>query len=132
MAMMSVLTDIKYWVAASIFVAFAVGSLGDQVPNMVIAVLMLQMIAAMAGLSFRKDDFKKDAKPIFWSFVCCCTALAEYSSPFTIWIQPTRKASSRSTAKISMTTMIRFFLLLPDIDMISLLRLSLLIPDIPF
>ena len=78
MAMMSVLTDIKYWVAASIFVAFAVGSLGDQVPNMVIAVLMLQMIAAMAGLSFRKDDFKKDAKPIFWSFVCCfgiCTAL---------------------------------------------------------
>lgn len=78
MALMTILTDIKYWVAASIVVAFLVGSLGDQVPNMVIIVLMLQMIAAMAGLTFRKEDFKADAKPIMWSLVCCfgiCTIL---------------------------------------------------------
>lgn len=71
MALLGVLADIKYWVVASIVVAFALGSLGDWVPNAVILVLMLQMIAAMQGLTFRKDDFKNDAKPIVWCVVCC-------------------------------------------------------------
>ena len=41
-----------------------------------------------------------------------CTALAEYSSPFTIWIQPTRKARRSSIAKIRTAMMTRLFLLL--------------------
>lgn len=76
--MMIVLTDIRYWVAAAIVVALAVGSLGEMVSGLVILVLMLQMIAAMQGLSFRRKDFKSDAKPIFWSFVSCfgiCTIM---------------------------------------------------------
>ena len=78
MAMMNVLTDIRYWVAAAIVVAMLVGSLGEIVSDLVILVLMLQMIAAMHGLSFHRKDFKADAKPIFWSFVSCfgiCTII---------------------------------------------------------
>lgn len=78
MAALSYLMDIRYWIAAAIVVAFIVGPLGDEAPNLVIVVLMLQMIAAMEGLSFRKEDFKKEAKPICWSFISCfgiCTII---------------------------------------------------------
>ena len=71
MAMIDVLTDIRYWVAASLVVALIVGPLGDSVSTLVILVLMLQMIASMHGLTFHKEDFRTDAKPIFWAFLSC-------------------------------------------------------------
>ncbi|MDD2626217.1 MAG: Na+-dependent transporter [Candidatus Methanomethylophilus sp.] len=78
MPLKNVLMDLRIWVLAAVVVAFAVGSLGSVVSTLVIVVLMLQMIAAMEGLSFHRADFAKDKKPIFWSFFACfgiCTGL---------------------------------------------------------
>lgn len=78
MTLLNALTDLRYWIAAAVVVAFIVGSLGPEVPTLVVIVLMLQMIAAMEGLSFRKEDFKQDRKAIVWSLIACfgvCTGL---------------------------------------------------------
>ncbi|AGI47784.1 putative Na+-dependent transporter [Thermoplasmatales archaeon BRNA1] len=71
MAAIDLLTDNRYWVAAGVVIALIVGSAGEMTSTLVIVALMLQMIASMEGLSFRGEDFRKESKPIVWSFVCC-------------------------------------------------------------
>ncbi|MDC7951714.1 Na+-dependent transporter [Methanomassiliicoccaceae archaeon COG_1] len=71
MALLKALMDIRIWVAASMAVAFLVGPIGDIASTLVIAVLMMQMVAAMEGLSFHGDDFRRDAGPIMYCFLAC-------------------------------------------------------------
>jgi bile acid:Na+ symporter, BASS family len=70
-ALLGVLTDIRYWVIAAVLVAFAVGSIGPVTSTLVIVVLMLQMTAAMDGLAFNKSEIVKDKKAILLSVVSC-------------------------------------------------------------
>jgi BASS family bile acid:Na+ symporter len=65
MALMSVATNVRYWIAAAIIIGLIVGDVGGaNDPTYLIASLMLMMCFSLTGLHFKKEDFVKYRKKI--------------------------------------------------------------------
>ena len=65
------LTNILPWILAATVFAFIVGDLGDFVPTAMVIILILQITASMAGIKFRMDIIKRDAKRVLYCIICC-------------------------------------------------------------
>ena len=81
MALLNILTNVRYWIVLGVVLAFLIGSWGPSTSILVIIILMIQMTLSMDGLSLRKSDLIENKKPIIWSVVasmviCSASALA--------------------------------------------------------
>jgi BASS family bile acid:Na+ symporter len=71
MAGLAVLTDIKLWVVLGIILGLAVGFDHPDSGTILMAALMFQMILALDGLDFHRDDFSRYKRSIAISIGCC-------------------------------------------------------------
>jgi len=71
MAGLAVLTDIKLWVVLGIILGLAVGFDHPDSGTILMIALMIQMILALDGLDFHKDDFSRYKRSIAISIGCC-------------------------------------------------------------
>ncbi len=67
MALLNILTNVRYWIVLGVVLAFLVGSWGPSTSILVIIILMIQMTLSMDGLTLRKSDLIENKKPILWS-----------------------------------------------------------------
>ncbi len=71
MALIGVLTNVRYWIVAGVICAFLVGSIGDITSTLLIAVLIIQMSLSMDGLTLHKTDIVENSRGIMGSMIAC-------------------------------------------------------------
>ena len=76
MALMNVLTNIRYWVAAALALGLLVGEIDHNVGQFVIMFSLIAMMSlSLTGLRFTKEDVTEKKKDIVLA-VCCCYILS--------------------------------------------------------
>ncbi|MDR0523699.1 MAG: Na+-dependent transporter [Candidatus Methanoplasma sp.] len=74
MALAEVFANVRIWVALGIACGLIFGSLGPETPTMVIAVLMVQMVLSMDGVSFKRADLKGRGRDVAAAVLVCYAA----------------------------------------------------------
>ena len=69
--LINILTDVKFWVLIGLILGLTIGFDHPDAGTILMLVLIIQMTLSLDGLSFRKDDFKDDAKGILINVICC-------------------------------------------------------------
>jgi len=71
MALLNVLTNVRYWILAGVICAFLIGSVGEIASTLLIIVLIIQMSLSMDGLTLRVKDISDNSKGIILSLISC-------------------------------------------------------------
>lgn len=71
MALLNILTDVRWWIAAGVVCALSFGSWGGITSTLLIIVLMVQMSLSMDGLAFRRSDITEHSRSILLATVSC-------------------------------------------------------------
>jgi len=71
MAASNALSNMSLWIALGVVFALIVGPIGDFSSTLLIAVLIIQMTLSMDGLTFSKENFKKNRKQILFAVAAC-------------------------------------------------------------
>ena len=71
MALVNILSNIRYWIILGVALALIIGPIGDFSSNLLIIVLIVQMTLSMDGLSLDPENIKKNKKPIVYSVIAC-------------------------------------------------------------
>ena len=69
--LMNILTDVKFWVLIGLILGLTIGFDHPDAGTILMLVLIIQMTLSLDGLSFRKEDFREDAKGILVNVICC-------------------------------------------------------------
>ena len=69
--LINILTDVKFWVLIGLILGLTIGFDHPDAGTILMLVLIIQMTLSLDGLSFRKEDFKDDAKGILINVICC-------------------------------------------------------------
>lgn len=71
MTLLNLLTDVKAWVIIGIILGITVGFDSPDSATILMVVLIVQMTLSLDGLSFGREDFRRDAKGIAINVACC-------------------------------------------------------------
>ena len=78
MALMNVLTNIRYWVAAALISGLTIGEIDSGIGKFLIMFSLIAMMSlSLTGLRFSKEDVTEKKKDIILAVFCCyCVSLA--------------------------------------------------------
>jgi len=78
MALMNVLTNIRYWVATALVSGLIVGGIDERIGKFLIMFSLIAMMSlSLTGLRFAKEDITEKKKDIVMAVFCCyCVSLA--------------------------------------------------------
>ena len=71
MALVNVLCDVKVWIFLGIALALVFGFESEDASTILVLVLIAQMSVSLDGVSFRRDDFRTNARPILLGILAC-------------------------------------------------------------
>lgn len=71
MTLLNIITDVKFWVLIGLILGLTIGFDHPDAGTILMLVLIIQMTLSLDGLSFKKEDFKDDAKGILINVICC-------------------------------------------------------------
>lgn len=71
MAPAELLTDLRIWIILGLFAGLAVGPLGEHVPLIIMAVLIVQMSISLEGTEYTEGSLKKYGKSVLAGIACC-------------------------------------------------------------
>lgn len=71
MAAVNILSNLSFWIILGIVCALIIGPVGNFSSTVMIIVLIIQMTLSMDGLTFNKDNLKKNRKQILHAVAAC-------------------------------------------------------------
>ena len=87
MPLLSILSDIKAWIAVAIILALIIGFDSPDASTIMMVALIAQMAVALDGIQFSRHDFGDYRKPILVNLICCfvvCTGFTLLTGLFFI------------------------------------------------
>ena len=71
MPLMSVFTNIRYWIISGLLLGLMVGKINGYAPYILTISLIAMMCISLEGINFKTDDFLNDKKRITIALICC-------------------------------------------------------------
>ena len=71
MPLMSVFTNIRYWIISGLLLGLIIGKINDYAPYILTISLIAMMCISLEGINFKTNDFLNDRKRIAIALICC-------------------------------------------------------------